>query len=170
MDHRRFLKHFLQEQGVLRAYLLGATSDPHAADDLLQEVSGALWESFSDYDETRAFRPWALGVARNMVLRWRRQKGRARGVLSEETVRLLADTAETEGEGADQRRLHLRTCLDHLGDHLREVLRLRYLESVAMPELAHRVRKSVAAVEMILVRGRRALRDCVERKVQEAAQ
>jgi len=170
MDHRRFLKHFLREQGVLKAYLLAATSDRHAADDLLQEVSSALWENFSEYDESRAFRPWALGVARNMVLRWRRQKGRTRSVLSEETVRLLADTGDAEGEGAEQRRLHLRDCLDGLGDHLREVLRLRYMENVAIPELAQRVRKSVAAVEMILVRGRRALRECVERKLQEAGE
>ena len=170
MDHRRFLKHFLEEQGVLKAYLLGATSDRHAADDLLQEVSSALWESFSDYDESRPFRPWALGIARNMVLRWRRQKGRSRSVLSEETVRLMADTADAEGEGAELRRAHLRECLDGMGDHLREVLRLRYLENVAIPELAQRVRKSIAAVEMILVRGRRALRDCVERKLQEAGE
>src|SRR5262245_18152316 len=121
MDHRRFLRHFLQEQGVLKAYLLGATSDPHSADDLLQEVSSALWESFSDYDESRPFRPWAFGIARNMILRWRRQKGRARAVLSDETVRLLADTADAEGDGAEQRRVHLRSCLDQLGDHLRDV-------------------------------------------------
>jgi len=170
VDHRRFLKHFLEEQGVLKAYLISATSDFHAADDLLQEVSGALWENFSEYDESRPFRPWALGVARIMVLRWRRQKGRSRSVLSEETVRLMADTAETEGEGADVRRAHLRGCLDGLGDHLRDVLRLRYLDGVAIPELAHRVRKSIAAVEMILVRGRRALRDCVHRKLHEAGE
>jgi RNA polymerase sigma-70 factor, ECF subfamily len=170
MDHRRFLKHFLEEQGVLKAYLISATSDLHAADDLLQEVSGALWESFSEYDESRPFRPWALGVARNMVLRWRRQKGRGRNVLSEETVRLMADTAETEGEGGDLRRAHLRGCLDAMGDHLRDVLRLRYLNGVAIPEVAHRIRKSIAAVEMILVRGRRALRDCVERKLHEAGE
>lgn len=170
MDHRRFLKHFLEEQGVLKAYLVSATSDLHAADDLLQEVSSALWENFSDYDESRPFRPWALGVARNMVLRWRRQKGRHRSVLSDETVRLLADVADAEGDGADLRRAHLRGCLENLGEHLREVLRLRYLEGAAIPELAHRVRKTVAAVEMILVRGRRALRDCVERKLQEAGE
>lgn len=170
MDHRRFLKHFLEEQGVLKAYLISATSDLHVADDLLQEVSSALWESFSDYDESRPFRPWALGVARNMVLRWRRQQGRLRSVLSDEMVRLLADVADSEGEGADLRRAHLRGCLENLGDHLREVLRLRYLEGTAIPELAHRVRKTVAAVEMILVRGRRALRECVERKLHEAGE
>jgi len=165
MDHRRFLKHFLEEQGVLKAYLLSATADGHAADDLLQEVSSVLWEHFAEYDATRPFRPWAVGIARNMVLRWRRQRGRSRAVLSEEAVRLMAETSDAEGEAADLRRTHLRSCLDGLGDHFRDVLRSRYLEGLPVRDLAAQVRKSVAAVEMILVRGRRALRDCVERKL-----
>jgi RNA polymerase sigma-70 factor (ECF subfamily) len=165
MDHRRFLKHFLEEQAVLKAYLLGATGDLHAADDLLQEVSSTLWEHFGEYDPSRPFRPWAVGIARNMVLRWRRQLGRSRSVLSEEAVRLMAEAADVEGEAADLRRTHLKSCLDGMGDHLREVLRLRYLEGLPVRDLAAQVRKSVAAVEMILVRGRRALRECVERKL-----
>ena len=49
-DHRTFLKHFLPTAHVLKAYLLAATGDMHAADDLLQEVSSVLWEKLDQYE------------------------------------------------------------------------------------------------------------------------
>jgi len=60
VNHRLFLKHFLREENVLRAYLLAAAGNVHTADDLLQEVSSVLWEKFDQYDENRPFRNWAL--------------------------------------------------------------------------------------------------------------
>ena len=63
LDRQEFLGIFLREERLLAAYLLGATGDIHAADDLLQTVAGILWEKLADYDETRPFGAWALGVA-----------------------------------------------------------------------------------------------------------
>jgi RNA polymerase sigma-70 factor (ECF subfamily) len=167
-DHRRFLRHFLREQGALRAYLLASVRDAHQADDLLQEVSSVLWESFGAYDEQRPFRAWALGFARIELLRWKRAQAKGAGVLSEETLALLARTADETASQAELRRSHLGACVESLGEHVRDIVRLRYLESLPVRDLAHRVRKSVAAVEMILVRTRRALRDCVDRKLQHS--
>ena len=167
-DHRRFLRHFLREQGALKAYLRAATRDAHQADDLLQEVSSVLWESFGAFDEGRPFRAWALGFARIEVLRWRRASAKGAGALSEATLSLLARTADETASQAELRRSHHGDCVDGLGEHVRDIVRLRYLESVPIRDLALRVRKSVAAVEMILVRVRRALRDCVDRKLQHS--
>ena len=167
-DHRSFLRHFLRDQGALKAYLRAATGDGHQADDLLQEVSGVLWENFGAYDESRPFIAWALGFARVEVLRWRRARAKGAGVLSEESLSLLSRTAEDAAPGAELRRSYLGDCVASLGANVRDILRLRYLESMPIRDLAARVRKSVAAVEMILVRSRRALRDCVERKLRHS--
>ncbi|HZU98658.1 MAG TPA: sigma-70 family RNA polymerase sigma factor [Planctomycetota bacterium] len=165
MDHRRFLKHFLPTTARIRAYLLAATGDLHEAEDLLQEVSSVLWERFSEYDEARPFEGWAIGVARLEVLKWRQKKARSRLVLSEEAVSLLADTVNEVAAEADGRRPHLAGCLERLGDKAREVLALRYEGGLSIKEVAARLGKNVGAIEMALTRSRRALQECIDRKV-----
>ena len=165
VDHRRFLRHFLPAESVLKAYLLAATGDMHAADDLLQEVSSVLWEKFGQYDEQRPFRPWALGVARLEVLKWRQRLARSRETLSAETVGVLADAAAEHGGEIDERLVHLRQCVEGLKERTREVLRLRYWRALPIRQVAERLGKSVAAIEMTLVRARRGLRRCVEKKL-----
>ena len=168
MDHRRFLKLFLESEGFLRAYLLAATCNAHETDDLLQEISSVLWERFADYDDSRPFRAWATGFARLEVLKWRQRIARSRLVLSEEAVQALADTAALAAAEPDPRQEELTSCVRELADPLKEILRLRYVEAVPIAGIAERTGKTVGAIEMALVRIRRSLRDCVTRRVLEA--
>ena len=58
-SHEEFLKLFLWHQDGVRAFLGSVVRDRAAAEDLFQEVSLALWESFPTYDATRPFGAWA---------------------------------------------------------------------------------------------------------------
>jgi RNA polymerase sigma-70 factor (ECF subfamily) len=156
----------LKEELLLRSFLLAATGSVHESDDLFQSVARVLWEKFAEYDAERAFRAWALGVARLEVLKWRQSKARSREVLSEEAISQVAAAAGDGGEWADGLSEFLRTCLAQLKSTARRVMELKYGESLPIREIAARVGKSVSAVEMILVRSRRALRDCVERQIR----
>lgn len=167
-DHRLFLEHFLPAEAVLKAYLLSATGDMRAADDLLQEVSSVLWEKFDRYDRARPFRPWALGIARLEVLKWRQRLARKREVLSAEAVEALMDTAADHAAEVDERLVHLRRCVEGLGKTARRMLRLRYWRMFRIQQIAEHVGKSTAAIEMALVRARRRLRICVEKKLARA--
>ncbi len=163
--HRVFLRHFLRVEGVLKAYLLAAAGDPHVADDLLQEVSSVLWEKFDQYDTAKPFRNWALGVARLESLKQRQRLARSREVLSPSTIDALAGTtAELAGE-LDDRAEHLRGCVKQLSEKTRQVLRLRYWDTLPFRQIAEKLGRSVASLEMLLVRARRQLRQCVERKL-----
>jgi RNA polymerase sigma-70 factor (ECF subfamily) len=162
MDHRLFLKLFLPGQPLLKAYLLAATGDLHAAEDLFQEVSCALWEQFDRYDPGRPFRAWALGMARIEVLRWRQKRARSRVTLSDDALAALAETAAEQAAEPGRLRDLLRACLDRLGGTVRDIVRLKYLDALPIARVAEKLGKSVAAVEMALVRARRALRECVE--------
>jgi len=167
-DHRLFLKHFLPAEAVVKAYLLSATGDMRTADDLLQEVSGVLWEKFDRYDADRSFRPWALGVARLEVLKWRQGLARSREVLSAEAVEALMDAAAEHADDADERLVHLRDCVRAVSGTTRQMLRLRYWEVLAVRQIAEQLSKTVSAIEMALVRARRGLRECIEKKLARA--
>lgn len=162
-SHGAFLAAFLPVQPVLRAYLYAATSDPAAADELLQEVSVALWEKFPSYDGARPFQHWALGMGRIQVLRWRRERARARSSLSDATLALLQETAEQESTAVHDMLHRLGRCLGRLGARARDLLRRHHVEGLTARELAAREGITLAAVENLLVRARRALRQCLER-------
>ncbi|MGD0896706.1 MAG: sigma-70 family RNA polymerase sigma factor [Thermoguttaceae bacterium] len=169
LERQEFLKVFLREERLLAAYLLSATGNVHASEDLLQTVARILWEKLADYDETRPFGAWALGVAHLEVLKWRQQAARSREVLSEDSMRLLSDTAARHAEETDERYYFLVGCLRGLGGTARCVVEMKYGEGRSIREIAGFLKKSVAAVEMVLVRSRRALRDCIQRKMSRAA-
>src|SRR6516225_195635 len=104
MDHRGFLKHFVSSERVLSGYLLAATGNLHEAEDLLQEVSVALWEGFDRYDPKRPFQAWALGIARHKVLDWRERSGRRSRGLSMEVLEALEEAASQEAADLAERR------------------------------------------------------------------
>jgi RNA polymerase sigma-70 factor (ECF subfamily) len=165
MDHRKFIGHFLRCEPALRGYLTAVVRDADVVDDLLQEIGAVMWEQFERYDERLPFKAWALGFARIQALKWKQKIARSREVLSDEAVELLAQTAAEVADEADSRRPWLRECLEKLGGPMRAIVTLRYLESLSIAATAERTGKSVAAIEMALVRARRALRECVQRKI-----
>ena len=118
----------------------------------------------AEYDESRPFQSWVLGIARLQVLKWRQGWARSHEILAPDVLDLLADTAETAHEELDLRSHYLRDCLRQMPVFGRNMLHLKYFNGLKSAEIAERVKKSVAAVDMTLVRLRRVLRVCIERK------
>jgi len=168
-NHEEFLRRFLGEERLLRAFLYSATGSAEAAEDLLQTVATTLWAKWDEFDAGRPFRPWALGMARLEVLKWRQRLARSKEVLSEEAVALLAETTAEVAPEADVRQRFLAECLKALKGVPRLAMELKYGEELRIAEIAERLGRSVGAVEMMLVRSRRALRDCMERRAAGAA-
>ena len=166
-DAQRLLKHFVEEDVPLRAYIFAATRNSHDTEDLLQSVWSILWRKIDQYDDRRPFRAWAFGVARLEVLKWRQRQGRSREYLTENTLELMAESATEHAADLDMRGEFLKECLKRLGDAWRHVLTLKYYQGLSIRDIADRIGKSTPAVEMILVRARRSLRACIERKIQD---
>ena len=167
-DTERLLKHFVEEDAVLRAYVYAATRSYADADDVLQDVWRTLTVKIDQYDDTRQFRPWAMGVARLQVLKWRQQKGRNREVVSNEVLDLLATTAAEHAEDIDVRLSFLETCLGKLTVTCRNIMEMKYLQGLRIADIATQMNRNVAAIEMTLVRTRRALRECIDQQMQKA--
>jgi RNA polymerase sigma-70 factor, ECF subfamily len=160
VDQRRFLELYLAEQDLLRAFMRAIAGCPHDSAELFQEFSGVLWEAFPRYDPQRPFRAWALGVARLEALKWRQRHARRREVFSDELLTLL-EAAAVDEEGDDRER-RLGPCLQRLSAPARTLLQQRYLDGQPVAAMAKVAGRTVAAIEMALVRIRRALRACIE--------
>lgn len=166
---RNMLRRFVEEDTALRAYVLAVTGSTCDTDDIVQNVWRILWEKIDVYDESRSLRAWAMGVARLEVLKWRQKLARRREVLSDRTLELLESSALELAPELDRRAELLEECLEMAPGDWRDLLVQKYFDGLSISRIAERMSRSVAAVEMALVRARRALKECVERKLQDAA-
>ncbi len=162
-----FSAQFVQAERSIRALLLSATGDMNLVDDLIQNVAVALWKKWPEYNPERPFRAWALGVARIEILRWRRSAARNRIVLDVQMLDQLVGAADRVAEEGDQSLAMLAECLDGVQGDAREILKLKYSGGMRSCQIAEKMGKRVGAVEMILTRTRRALRECIKRKLAE---
>lgn len=164
-DRERFLSLYQEHGPLVRGFLLAATGCPHQADDLQQNVARVLLEKFADYDAARPFHCWALGIARLEALKWRQRLARRREVLSPEAIDLLHAAGQDEADPFADRRERLPACIAALPEASRQLLALRYEAGLGAKDIAGRVGRTPAAIDMALSRIRRLLRDCIERKI-----
>ena len=71
---------------VVSGYVRSMVIDFHLAEDVLQETAATVAEKFADYDQSRPFLPWALGIAKNKILHALRTSSRDRLVFDESVV------------------------------------------------------------------------------------
>jgi RNA polymerase sigma-70 factor (ECF subfamily) len=167
-DRDDFMRQFLAHQSFVRGYLLAATGNSHDADDLFQSVWAALWREHARFDLRQPFRAWALGMARLEMLKWRQKLARRRELLSDGIFESLTQAALEVADESEAWREHLLSCVGKLGGTMREAIRLRYQESFSLDQIARQLGNRLGAVKMILLRARRALRDCLERQKQSS--
>jgi RNA polymerase sigma-70 factor (ECF subfamily) len=163
-----FMRHWLDAQSALSGYIHGMIRDHHLAEDLLQDVAVQLMAKFAEYDASRSFRGWALGFAKNAVLRSRRDFRRSRLIQNTELYDRLT---EAYGEVADEEnglRPHLRACLGQVKGRSREMLQMRYWRDMGLAEIADHLGMSGVAVRVAMMRVRNFLERCMrERETAE---
>jgi RNA polymerase sigma-70 factor (ECF subfamily) len=153
----------LKHRHGLLAFLHGLIADPHAAEDLFQEVSLVVVQKAAEFEEGTNFPAWTRTILRNKVREHFRKR---EGVLIDEALLDELDRdfrAVEEGIDPDGRREALRRCLGKLTDRVRQAIVLRYDEGLSPSAIGDRTGQSRAAVNSLLQRAREALRECVER-------
>jgi RNA polymerase sigma-70 factor (ECF subfamily) len=156
-----FLKLFLRHQGDLKAFLASVVRDRAQIEDLFQEVSLVLWQSFKDYDPARPFGAWARGIAANKVLQAREKTRRFPLAFSPAALQAVLEAYDrTEPERGDQMD-RMRRCISKLPEKSRRLLALRYEESLKLGEIALRAGSTLDAVHKMLSRIREAVQACM---------
>ena len=160
-----FTRLWTEVQPSVSGYVHAMVRDDAVAKDIVQETALALLRKFPAFDPERKFLPWALGAAKFEIMGHRRDAGRCRIVFDDA---LLEQVTAAWGEVAPQigdEEAALHTCLEKLARHAREVVQMRYFESLNSPEIAQRLGSTSGAVRVALQRIRVQLRECVERQL-----
>jgi RNA polymerase sigma-70 factor (ECF subfamily) len=164
-DQERFTRLWTQAQGQIAGFVQALAPDAHAADDLLQDIAVALMRRFGDYDPSRPFIAWAMGVAKIQLLTLRRDRARAATRFSRESVEALAEAWQEVLPELDDRRLALRRCLESVQGRSRELLSLRYEQALEPRQIGERLGQAAGTVRVALSRLRAALQSCIERRL-----
>ncbi len=160
--HSEFLRLFTRFQREIYAYVFALVRDWHAADEIMQETSLALWAHFSRFQPGGNFPAWACGIAYHRVLRDRRARGRDRhafGVQFEAALQAAADRTERH----EARRDVLAGCLEKLPPADRNLIEACYAGDCTIREAATRLKLSEKVVYKAAARVRQLLADCVTR-------
>jgi RNA polymerase sigma-70 factor (ECF subfamily) len=170
-DHIRrenFLHHLSGCESTLRAFIAGALAATHERADFFQEVVIILWRRHDDFDASRPFLPWAMGVAARRLKEEYRRVARRPGLLSAEQLdRLAGDlVASEERHSSGEEESALAECLAALPEASARLVQRRYYERAGIETLGAETGQSAAAIYQTLSRLRRGLADCIRRRLR----
>lgn len=138
-----------RHSGELYRFLARFAGSASAAEDLVQETFLQVYLSGESFDRTRRFKPWLFTIAANKARDMLRSKGRrpevpidaqigGEGDDGQRFLDFMADDSElpeTGLERSEEQEL-IRSLLQELPEHLREVLVLGYYHKFAYKDIA----------------------------------
>ena len=154
-------------QPAVSAYLFAAVPNHHDAEDLLGQVAVAVARDFDKYDESQPFVRWAIGIARNRVLNYRRTYAMSKVVFSQKTIETLANAVPDSPARQSDFKFALKQCMDKLQNQARKVITLRYEDDLRPRHIATELDMTPNAVSILLHRTRKALAQCVGKSIDD---
>lgn len=153
-------------QPVVAAMVAGSVVDFQHGEDLVSQVAETVVLKFGDYDRTRPFIPWALGIAKNVVLRhYERRAGERLVFFDDRALGAMAVAHEEIAGEAPERLAAMRQCLAEIRGKTRRVMEMRYIDGLKPAAIGHALDMTSNAVWVMLHRGRAAVARCVKQKL-----
>src|SRR4051812_35662315 len=170
-DARAFAEVVQRYHRRVHYYLTKMLGAPDRADDAVQELWMDVFRSIPKLRDAGAFASWLYRLARDRACREiRREISRDVRCCGPRTLGIddleIPDDAEQDSfSPEDAQRVH--QALDGLAPEHREVLLLRFVESMTYPQIAAAVGCELGTVRSRLHYGKRALRNLLERNAHD---
>ncbi len=171
MDKQK--KHLTEEVAVLwtnaqpavAAFVSSIVRGFQDSDDVLQQVAVAVVQNFDKYNPERPFVGWAIGIAKNEILMYHRNKSQGKVIFSEKAIQMISESYEKESGNFDDMRDALGICSKKLTERARRFLDMRYVSEMSIPRIAQKLGMTNSAVYTFFHRIRLSLRDCINRQI-----
>jgi RNA polymerase sigma-70 factor (ECF subfamily) len=161
------VKNLLKHERMLKGMITALVGDRITADDLFQEAAVIMTRKREQFPEDGNFAAWSCTIAKNIVKDYRKKMGRQKvRFLDEKALEAVAGVFErSDHHSWEDRRRALEECSRILPESQQELMRRRYEENIPVGKLASLLGKTRGAVDTMLFRVRKALLNCVERKL-----
>ncbi|MEM7314374.1 MAG: sigma-70 family RNA polymerase sigma factor [Planctomycetota bacterium] len=166
MDNtEKFVQQLTENQTRLYGYVYSLLGDHSRAADVVQETNLVLWRKLNEFDPERGFLPWAFAIARFQVMADLRDRKRDRLLLDVELAEILSAETQRRADHIDSVRAALRVCMGLLTPEHRTMIEQRYHRSVSIADVAAGTERTVGAIKVALLRIRRQLAACVQKRL-----
>lgn len=157
-----------QESATLAGFVLAVVGDRQAMEDIFQSTCLELWRIRRTFTPGTDFGAWSRTVARYQIKRHWQKSGREKVAFSTDAIERVAQCYANRSSAGHDRYLReaLKLCLALLSETQQGLLKQRYNHRTPVKTLAKQSGKSEAALKMMLVRIRRALRDCIKARLK----
>lgn len=156
-------------QRTVRGFLVRHIGNLQEADELAQDVFVAAFRGIDQFRGTGSVAAWLLGIARNYVLTYLRNKKHAQPMSLESAVDAIQlhslDDDPFDAEAEELRLEALRTCLQSLEISQRNVLMQFYYSGESAEDIGRDLNKPAGTIRMMLLRLRKSLRLCIAGKI-----
>ena len=152
-------------QPSVAAYVRSVVHNTHDAEDVIQATVAHIVDHFNEYDPSRPFVAWAIGIAKYRILHYRDQNRRRPLLLDDLALEALSDAITAESEQIDERLEALDHCIGRLSDKHQRLLIKRYHENQPRKEIAETMGIRQNSVSVLLRRIRSVLEDCVSKRM-----
>lgn len=161
-----FVQLFAQSQYEIHSYVLALVHNWTDADDVMQTTSIILWRKFEQFEPGTDFVAWACRIAKFEVQNFRRVKGRDRLFFDDTLLESLSNLRLSIGEQLQTEREFVDDCLAKLEPADRDLIHRCYgPRSVLAKDVAVELGRPINTVYKALIRIRRALYECVQRRL-----
>lgn len=165
LNHGIFLRLFTASQPYLFAYIYTLLPDWNDAEEVLQETSLTLWESFEKFEQGTNFRAWACKIAFYQVLSFRKRRGRTPVPIGREAIEAVANETVELAQSLDDQLRALSACVKRLKPRDRTLLDRFYGLGLPVKTIAEQLGRPVGTITKALTRIRRMLFACIERSL-----
>lgn len=156
---------FVSHMPALRGFVIALTGDFTLADDIIQETFLTISAKADVFQPGTSFKAWAWAIARMKTLEALRKARRERHLSADVIESLCSHDEAFDWSDIDELQRHVAVCVESLAAKAKTVIELRYTQGHAAAEIARQMGWTTNAIHVALSRARRAIRECVQRRL-----
>jgi RNA polymerase sigma-70 factor (ECF subfamily) len=164
-----FLELFLAHQNRIFRYIVSVVPRWVDAEELFQQTSLTLWQSWTEYDPRQDFTAWACGIAKNHLRNYLRKKENQQRQFGDDLLEQLTSLQVRESARLDEMQVALARCLELLPQDRRRLVHLCYGEKRTIQAVAEREGRSSNSLYKLMRKIREVLYECVTSAVGKGA-
>lgn len=160
---KEFVSLFFASQAHILSFILSLVPNFNDGEDLLQEVWDIMWRKFDQYEQGTNFTAWGKKIAYYLIMDYRRKQSLKHVIVNDQLFGIISEKASTGVIQEDRRMEILSKCLGKLREKERELIKLRYFDSVKPKEIAGKFNASINSIYKSLSNVHGKLLVCMER-------
>jgi len=169
LSQDELIRTLLTQRARISAGVWLVVRDVHLAEDVFQEVMVKALAAEVAFTNESHLLSWCRVTARNVALNLMRKRGREVTTLSGDIMEMLEEELQGEGGAVAARVEALQACVEALPADSRALVDARYFEGRSCAEVAAAFKMGLDATYQRLSRLHRALRECVEGRLNGAS-